>query len=59
MHVDRSGDVSDEDIRIYKQLCRAVSKELADKTFPRMRWVKKDRVGDHDFYFLDPRKIRT
>lgn len=59
MHVDRSGDVSDEDVRIYKQLCRAVGQELADKTFPRMRRVKKYRVGDHEYPFLDPRKIRT
>jgi hypothetical protein len=59
MHVDRSGDVSEEDIRIYKQLCRAVGQELADKTFPRMRWVQKLRAGDQEVYFLDPRKIRT
>jgi hypothetical protein len=59
MQVDRSKDVSEEDVRIYKQLCRAVGQEMADRTFPRMRWVQKHRVGDHDYYFLDPRKIRT
>jgi hypothetical protein len=59
MHNDRSGDVTEEDIRAYKQLCRAVGKEWADKAFPRMRWAKPYQVGDREYYFLDPRKIRT